>query len=67
MVLGDERASVWGSEDASLATLAVLKWSDAVALGLSQQSFLRRWTFDPVLIREARATATAFSQTRGLA
>lgn len=66
MVLGGEGVSVWGSEAASLATLAVLKWSDAVALELAQQSFLRHWTVDPVLIREARATATAFSQTRGL-
>lgn len=67
MVLGGERVSVWGSESASLATLAVLKWSDAAALELAQQSFLKRWTVDPVLIGDARATATAFSQTRGLA
>ena len=67
MVLSGERVSACGSEAASLATLSVLKWTDAVALELSQQSFLRRWTVDPVLIREARATATAFSQTRSLA
>lgn len=54
MVLGGEGVSAWGSEAAS------------VALELAQQSFLRHWTVDPVLIREARATATAFSQTRGL-
>lgn len=61
-----EAAGLRGSEALALATLEIQKWSDAVSLEVAQQSFIARWTVGPDIISDARATAVAFAQTRGM-